>query len=146
MIIQGLKEQKQAAIEHNTKILQKHAILPWKLGVNSTNKQRKWNDEFVKKSISLKLINRVALIRCRGAEKNRKINKRGAFIWHLRVRKCYNTLIAEEYFKVSPDLLFSKNPFDEKIFLSPVPLPLGQMGRVTRWSPIPASLRWTINI
>ena len=42
----------------------------------------------MKKSISLKLIKGV-LIRFRGLEKDRKINKGGGtFIWHLRVGNC----------------------------------------------------------
>ena len=32
--------------------MQNHAILTWKLGVNSTNKERKRNEEFAKNSIS----------------------------------------------------------------------------------------------
>ena len=42
MIIQGRKEQKQVVIKQKKlKYFQQYAILPWKLGVHSTNKEMK---------------------------------------------------------------------------------------------------------
>ena len=48
MSLQGRKEQKQVVIKHKTKTCTKHAILPWKLIGNSTNKESKLNDGFAK--------------------------------------------------------------------------------------------------
>ena len=39
--MQGWKEQKQVVIKQKLKYMQQHSILPWKLVVNSTNKERK---------------------------------------------------------------------------------------------------------
>ena len=39
MVIRLCKEQKQAVIKHKTKYIQMHAILPWVVGGNGTNKE-----------------------------------------------------------------------------------------------------------
>ena len=49
MIIQGRKEENQVVIMHKTKIYTAVLYLPIKLDVNSTSKQRKLNEGFVKK-------------------------------------------------------------------------------------------------
>lgn len=61
--------------------------MSYKLGINSTNKEREWHEEFAKKVNILKISTRgVVLIR---SEKYRKISKWGAFIWQLRASVIY---------------------------------------------------------
>ena len=70
MIVQGQKEQKQVVIRHETKIYIKACYLPWILIVNSTNKERKCNDRFIKKANILEINKWGVLIRSGGLERN----------------------------------------------------------------------------
>ena len=72
-----IKRQKQVTIEQKTKIHKEARYFAWKLGLNSTNEKRKYNKEFVKNFIFLKISKREVPIRSKGLEQSRKIKKWG---------------------------------------------------------------------
>ena len=78
MIIKRWKERKHV-IKHKTKIDTEPCYFALK--IRHTNKERIGNGGFVKKSISLKLING-GPSKVQGVEKDRKIDKHGGCLFH----------------------------------------------------------------
>ena len=63
-----IKRQKQVSIRDTTKLATKAHLFDLKMGLNGTNKQRKYNKEFVNTSFSSKLINGGVLLSSGGWE------------------------------------------------------------------------------
>ena len=98
MIIKWWKKQKQVVIKHKAKIysIQKHSILPWIFGVNSTNREMEWNQGFITTSMSLKVLIE-GPNKARGFEKNRKKIRGGSLfgtLEHLARDRSKNSLEA----------------------------------------------------
>ena len=80
-----MKQQKLVVIKQKAKMHTESRYFALKLDLNSTNKERKYNKEFVENFNFLKINKWGALIKSRGIQKKSRINKWGALIRHFRV-------------------------------------------------------------
>ena len=77
MIIKWQKKQEQVVIQHIAKIHTEVCEFGLKVGLNSTNKERKYNKEFVKSFIFIKINKWGVMMRSRRAEKIEKLISEG---------------------------------------------------------------------